>query len=500
MTADRPIARRARGRAAALALAGAAFRLGFAAAGAASLAPATALASGLDSPLVGPGQSGPATADAAAVYWNPAELAFVTRSHTFLGLGLVLGRVTYTRDRLGTYQTPDTFQFKTPLDPENIDTSKQGRAEEVTATPVAPIGDAFLAIPVTEQLVLGVGAYVPYAAALGFPADGAQAWQLREAFIVASFVTASAGVRISHDVSVGAGISYVGGIAELSKLQDFASLDEFRKAFSEDPINQPNDFGANAPPEVRELDVLSRPISIKRALSHGASFNVGVAWRPAKELNLAASYQHGAHMKYVGEFAIDMNDDFFTQDLASQGLQYKPLVKGEAKLSFSLPRRITVGAGWDATETLRIDGFVQYVTYSDIDAFVVETQSPDLAQPRLGIGDRVQVRLPRDWNDTVWIEGSARYRLGPRLLVSAAAGYQSPASPDETIDVASPDGHRIIGGLGGVLDVSDAVALSADVRLQGILPRTVSASDNDLGNGTYSLFIAAVGGHLRVAF
>ena len=112
----------------------------------------------------------------------------------------------------------------------------------------------------------------------------------------------------------------------------------------------------------------------------------------------------------------------------------------------------------------------------------------------------MQVWLPRDWNDTVWIEGSARYRLGRRLLVSAAAGYQSPASPDETIDVASPDGHRIIGGLGGVLDVSDAVALSADVRLQGILPRTVSASDNDLGNGTYSLFIAAVGGHLRVAF
>lgn len=469
-------------------------------AGVVSLSPGAARASGLDAPQVGPGQSGPTVADAAAVYWNPAALAFMEERQLLLGAGLVLGRVTYQRDRLGTYQTPDSFRFKAPLDPAYVEASKTGAAEEVVATPVAPVGDAFLGLPINKNLVLGAGLYVPYAAALSFPADGPQAWQLREAFIVASFLTLSAGVRVSEDVSLGAGVSYVSGLAELSKLQDFASLGEFQRAFSNDPINQPNDFGPEAPTEVRELEVLSRPISIKRAISHGATFNVGVSWRASDALDLAAAYQHGTRMRYVGEFAIAMNDDMFTQDVASQGLKYKPLVTGDAELVFRLPRRITLAATYAAGERLKLDGLVQYVTYSDIDAFVVTTSSPDLAQPKLGIGDQVQVRLPREWSDTVWVEGRARLQLTDAIKVAGSLGYQSSASPDSTIDVASPDGHRFIGSAGGELAVSDALSLSGDVRLQGILPRTVTTSAHDLGNGTYTLFLASAFGHLHIKF
>jgi long-chain fatty acid transport protein len=493
MTAHRMFSRPARAGALGLALASA---LPLAVA----LTPGAARASGLDAPQVGPGTSGATVPDAAAVFWNPAALAFVERPQLLLGAGLVLGRVTYQRDRLGTYQTPDTFQFNAPLAAEYIDPSKTGPAEEVAATPMAPFGDAFLALPINRRLVLGAGLYVPYAAALGFPEDGAQAWQLREAFIVATFLTVSAAARLTDEVSIGAGLSYVSGLAELSKLQDFSSLGEFQRAFSNDPINQENDFGPNAPTEVRELEVLSRPISLKRAISHGATFNLGVSYQPSDALSLAASYQHGARMRYVGDFSAAMNDDMFTQDVAAQGLKYKPLVKGDAELIFRLPKRITLAAAYKASDRLALDGFVQYVTYSDIDAFVVKTRSPDLAQPRLGIPDQVEVTLPRKWSDTIWLEGRAKLQITNELLVSAAAGYQSPASPDSTIDVASPDGHRLIGGLGGVLEVSDAVALSGDVRLQGILPRTVTTSDYDLGNGTYTLFLASVAGHLRVLF
>ncbi|HSN97300.1 MAG TPA: outer membrane protein transport protein [Candidatus Nanopelagicales bacterium] len=464
------------------------------------LAPRPARASGLDAPIVGPGDAGPTTPSAAAVAWNPAALAFVKQREILLGAGLIIGRVTYQRERRGVYQTPDTFQFKTPLDPANVAPEKTGMADPVAATPIAPTGDAFIAVPVHERLTLGAGVYVPYAAALGFPEDGAQAFQLRQAFIVSSFITASAGVRVTDELAAGLGVSYVSGFAELSKLQDFASLPEFQRAFSNDPINQPNDFGPDAPSEVRELDVLSRPISVKRAFSHGATFNLGLTWMPSDALTVAAAYQHGARMRYRGDVAIDMNDEFFTQDLAAQGLRYKPLVKGDAELSFRLPRRLTLGAGYQISDKLRVDGFVQWVTYSDVDAFVVETRSPDLAQPRLGIGNRVSVRLPRSWNDTVWIEARGQYQMTSFLRGWASAGYQSPASPDSTIDVASPDGHRLIGAAGGELKVSDAVALLGDIRLQGILPRTVTTSDQDLGNGTYGLFIAAFGGHLRILF
>ena len=118
----------------------------------------------------------------------------------------------------------------------------------------------------------------------------------------------------------------------------------------------------------------------------------------------------------------------------------------------------------------------------------------------LGIGETLCVTLPRNWRDTVWVEASGRFRVTERMLVSATLGYQSPASPDKTIDTTSPDGQRIIGAIGGVIDVSERISLLADARFQGIAPRTVRDSDFDLGNGTYRLFIAALAGHLRARF
>ncbi|AUX37337.1 MULTISPECIES: OmpP1/FadL family transporter [Sorangium] len=457
-----------------------------------------ARASGIDAPWVTSGASGPTTADAAAVYWNPAALADVERPELLLGAGLIVGRATYKRERRGIYQTPDTLQFKLPLDPANVAPGKTGPAEEVSTTPVAPTGNAFLAIPaIPKRLTVGVGLYVPYAAALSFP-DGAQRWQLQQAFIVASSLTAAAGLRLTDQLSLGAGLSYVGGLAELSKVQDFASLKEFHDGL--DYLKQDNDFGPSTPSELRELDVLARPIALKQALSHGASFHLGLAFNPNKDLRFGLTYQHSTAMRYKGKFAIDMNHPFFTQDLAEQGLRYKPLVEGDAELSFTLPKRLTAGVGYRVNDKLSIDGLLSYVLYSDIEAFVVTASSPDLAQPKLGITDRVAVTLPRRWNDTVWVEAGAKYRFSEAFLGTASVGYQSPASPDSTIDVASPDNHRLIGDVGGILKVSDSVSLSGDVRVQGILPRTVTESDYDLGNGEYTLVLTTVGGHLKVVF
>ena len=465
----------------------------------AALVPATASASGLDAPMVGSGQSGPTTRDGAAVHWNPANLAYMKKGEFFGGLMLVVGDIRYQRQYTGTYQTPDSLEFKTPISQGNIDPYKVGFGREVKANPVAPLGNIFIVLPpIKNRLVFGLGLYVPYGAPLKFDRNGPQALQLQQAFIVASHITASAAVRLHDMVSIGAGVSYVLGFAELAKLQDFGSVQEFSDGLKK--LGQANDFGPDAPTDVRELSTLSRPIAIKKAFSHGVSFNIGVTVNPTPKLTLALTYQHGARMRYRGKFALDMNDPFFTQDLAAQGLKFKPLVQGDALLEFNLPKRITVGAAYQFNDRWRVDGFFQYVTYSDVNAFTVTTSSPDLAQPKLGIGDKLAVVLPRKWKDTVWVEASARFRPTTRLLTSVTLGYQSSASPDSTVDTASPDGNRIIAGIGGGFDVTPRVSLLADARLQGIIPRHVTGSDNDLGNGTYKLFLATIAGHLKIRF
>jgi hypothetical protein len=84
--------------------------------------------------------------------------------------------------------------------------------------------------------------------------------------------------------------------------------------------------------------------------------------------------------------------------------------------------------------------------------------------------------------------------------VSVTLGYQSPASPTSTLDVLSPDGHRMIVGAGMQHRFTDRFALLVDAEGQFIVPREVDESDFDLGNGTYNMFIAAVTVHGRIFF
>ena len=478
-----------------------AVRLSLAAAAALVGFPQVAGASGLDSPQVGSGGSGPVTTDAAAVHWNPAQLGFLDRGSLDFGGGVIVGRIGYQRNRLGQYQFSDNLAFADPVDPADLDPSKTGKAGTVSTTPFGPMVDLFVAAPVIpDRLVLGGGFYVPYAAILNFPEDGPHRFALQSISLVSLHTTLSAAVKVHDRVSIGAGATYVFSFLELSKIQDFGGVDLLGDALADDPIQQENDFGSDAPSTVRELDVMARPVSVERAVSHSPSFNVGLTVAATDRLDLALVYQHGSRLRFRGDFQLNMDDDFFTQDLATQGLQYPALVEGDAEVEIRLPKRITLAAGFDATKRLRIDGWVSYATYQEFDVIDIELSSPDLAQPELGVGPVAQQPLVRDWNGTVHVEVAPRIQVTDRLRVNTLVGYHSPASPDSTVDLASPDGHRMIFGGGVDVGLGDRWSLLADVEGQAILPRTVTTSDFDLGNGRYSLFLAQVGLHARMRF
>ena len=458
----------------------------------------TAQASGLDAPLIGTAFSGAVAHDPAAVHHNPGLLVHLERPAVLASLGLVAGHIGYTRDYRGTYQLADGFELREPIPGALVDGSKHGETTAVSATPFSPTLDVFVGGPVHRRLGLGLGVYVPYAAPVKFDEHGPQRFQLQEAFIAVTRVTGSVGVGLTDQVSVGGGVSYLYGIANLKRIQDFGAVQDFAGALAGPPVNQANDFGPDAPAGVRELDVLARPFSLTDATAHAISFVAGVHIQANPNVEIGLNYDHGANLDFEGVFALDMSDPLFTQDLASEGLTYVPLVKGDATLSFALPKRATVAVAVDVNPALRLEPALTWVKWSDLDAFRITLRSPDLAQPKFGLPPSSKAVLPRNWNDSVHVTLPGRYRLerGPDLLWTV--GYESPASPDETIDAASPDGHRLIGGFGARFTFANGMGLLADLKLQATLPRTVTASDYDLGNGTYTLFIAAVGAHLEI--
>lgn len=460
-----------------------------------------AKASGLDAPQVGSGEASPLGVGASAVHWNPGQLGYLQHGSAEFGAGLIFGRIAHDRERLGQYQYADNLDFSEPIDPADIDPSKTGPAGTSSASVVGPLVDAFIAGPVIrDRLVLGGGVYIPYAAVLDFPKGGSQRFALQSITLASVHSTFSAAVKIHDRVSLGAGVSYVFSYLELSKVQDFGAVDLLGDALANEPLNQANDFGSRAPSTVRELDVLARPIEISRAVSHSPSFNVGLAVRPTDRLDLGFVYQHGSRLRFRGDFQLDMNDEFFTQDLASQGLQYPALVRGDAEIELRLPKRITLAAGYEVNSKVRIDAWASYVTYREFDRIDIQLTSPGLAQPELGIGPSAPQPLVRNWVDTVHVEVAPRIQATDKVGINTLVGYNSPASPDSTVDLASPDGHRIILGGGVDLGVTPRFSLLVDLETQFIIPRNVTTSDFDLGNGRYSLFLGQLGLHGRLKF
>ncbi|NCG22177.1 MAG: hypothetical protein GWP91_24440 [Rhodobacterales bacterium] len=449
---------------------------------------------------MGSGLSGPTTADAAAVHWNPAMLTHLKRGQVMGGLGLIGGVISYTRVRTGNYQIADSLQFSQPVPSEYIDPSRRGFDDKVTTTPFAPSGDLFVATSkIGGRWVFGFGTAVPYAAPLNFPEDGPQRFQLQQAFIVATQTTGSVAVELSDVFSLGAGISLVSGLASISKVQDFAGVDPFHDALANPPINQDNPFGLDAPSTVRELDVLARPFTFTDGQSIGVDFNVGLAIQPSDKLTFGFSYQHGSRLKFKGDFAMDMDHPFFTTDLAAQGLAYDAFITGEGELSFRLPNRIVAGSSVALSDKVAMDTQFSWIRYSVLDSFALTLTSPQLAQPAIGLPDTFSVTLPRDWVDTFHVENRFAAQLSPSFLGAFTVGYHSPASPDSTIDVSSPDGHRLIGATTGKLGLSDRTDLVTDLEVQGILPRDVTESDFDLGNGRYSIVLVSAFVHLQLA-
>jgi long-chain fatty acid transport protein len=466
-----------------------------------ALASFDARASGFDAPQIGSAQSGPVTADPAAIWWNPAQLGYLDRAELELGVGLIVGSVSYARQRRGTYQFADNLDFAEPIDPADLDPSRTGGADKVRAIPVGPGADAFFAIPaIRDRLVFGLGASIPYVAVLNWPKGGPQRFAGQSIFLATPHLSFAAAVKAHDVISLGASVSYVLGTMNLSKVQDFGALDTFGDSLARDPIGQENDFGTDAPSTVRELDVLARPVSLTKMIAHGVTFNAGIALRPTKKLSLALVYHHGANMHFKGRFRLDMDDEFFTQDLAAQGLQYPPIVTGKAEIRLRLPKRITLGAGYRIHERFQLDGYVSYVFYSDFDRVRIRFVSPDLAQPALGVGSTVDQDLVRDWKGTVLAEVNGRIFATKKTLASVTLGYQSPASPPSTVDAVSPDGHRIIVGAGMQHRFNDRFALLVDAEGQFIVPRTITGSDHDLANGTYNMSIFALTLHGRIFF
>ncbi len=483
---------------------------------ASTLAAGPAFASGLSAPVVGTSSSSAVARDPAAVYWNPAMITRVVDERTsewLLGFSILYLHVNYDRERLGRYQHPDNLRFKAPVPEEDMDPSRTGPAGSATASdfirlgPVpAPAPQMFYARKLDDDFSLGLGFFVPFGAMLEFDDDGPQKWALQSVELLTVEAAAALSYKAADNLSIGVGGGLVGGQVRLRKVVDLASTPLMRDAFANPPIGQPNSFGPDAPSEVRELDVLSRPVDIGPAFGWSWAARVGIAYAPLPDVQLGVSYAHRVPIVFEGGFTLDMDDPLFTEDLVAQGLKYPAEVNGEAEVTFPVPPNLNMGVDWRIDDNWNVGANASLFFNSVVDVLGAKLSSNELVQPELGLGTDAAVDLPRDWSDTWHLDVRGMYTTDDWFL-GAVLGYHTAASPDATLDVASPDGPRVVfgatGGYGfGAIDLigGGLLDLVLDLHVQYVLPRENTGSDYDLANGTYTLVLAGGTAAARIRF
>ncbi|MFT6396785.1 MAG: long-chain fatty acid transport protein [Bradymonadia bacterium] len=410
-----------------------------------------------------------------------------------VGASVIVGHLAYTRERLATYQEADSFDFALPVSPNAIDPSKTGVAATSSTTPFGAAPTLFYARPIGDDWALGFGFYAPYAAIVDFPEEGEQRWALRDATITVAQLSAAVAWQPHERFSIGLGGSLAIGFAELSKELDLAGLDNLGVALRHPNIDQENDFGADAPPGVRELAVTSRDFALREAIGISGTFHLGVTASPTDHLLVSAAYQHSLPLTMRGVFELDMNDEFYTQDLEAQGLVYPALVEGDASLTFTLPSQVRAGFSYEASSAWTVGANLAAVFWDSIDTFDARVESESLAQPTLGLPATESVQLPRNWHAAPEFEFFTTWNRSDKHELWAVLGYHGSAVPDETIDASSPDGHRIVVAVGNRLQLTRRLDLIVDAEIHTLIPRTVAASDYDLGNGEYRLALISLG-------
>lgn len=336
--------------------------------------------------------------DFSAIYWNPAGIAqFKTQYFGFYGTDIIPS---------GTYKLDMTYP--------GIGTIPIVNAE--TETKHYLVGLAAYYYPINENLVAGIGIYVP--AGLGTTWDGADfsaismggsyEWMSRIGMVTISPALA---YKISEQVYVGAALNI-----------NYAMFDVKTHAGDQD-------LGIN-------LGQYDENLS---GWGYGATF--GILVKPSEMVSLGATVRTKAKMKFSGDITIG--------NLSVLGLiPGTPLFGATIPNTTSAEREVTWpwwlagGVAVKPVENLTITADLQWTQWSEID--IMESEYDDPLWSLL-----VDTERKMHWDDALQIRFGAEYRINTIALRGGCYWDPSPA-PDRTMNVLLPnyDFSAITFGLG----------------------------------------------------
>jgi long-chain fatty acid transport protein len=364
--------------------------------------------------------------DPSAIYFNPAGLAFQK------GLDFMAG---------ATLSFPSTeFSGPTPL------TDKTTTKWQVLTT-----GNFYGTCNIGPDVVVGFGIYQPYEFGIEWP----NTWIGKQVTIKANLRTLSfnpsVGYRVTDQLSLGFGASYV--------YSTYYSLTNPLPSFT----------------DRMELDLSG----------NGVNLNFGVLYKPIDGLSLGLSYRTKTDVKFSG-------------DARTYGMRLPAgtWLTGPATTKLPMPGNLLLGAAYNVRPDLTIEVDFQFVQWSSFNQFNIEIPNAQRGEglaidqldtiitpikfPPSSIGRGV-ISSDKEWDDGYIGRLGAEYQYSEALAIRVGVIYDITPQPERKTDSMNPDGNKIDVTVGAGYKLNEQISLNAAYMFSTFEDRTSST----FPQGTY---------------
>lgn len=265
---------------------------------------------------------------------------------------------------------------------------------------------------VNDDIVVGMGVFNPFG--LGTEWDALWGQTVTNAYLGSTkavksevatwYFNPSVAYKITDELAVGVGVSYVYASAFISRNLNPSAIYKM------------------------ELD----------GTGDGFNFNIGAIYKPMDNLWVGATYRATTTVEFEG-------------DVKVAGAY---VASGKTKLP--MPGVFTIGAAYELTPELTVEGDIQYTQWSEYHWLTINFNKPVTT-----LGGITQMKELKDWSDQVTLRAGAEYVLDPQITLRAGliADF-SPQAPSKT-EPMLPDGDRYDVTVGGSYKINNNLSVDA---------------------------------------
>lgn len=313
--------------------------------------------------------------------------------------------------------------------------NQSGRASELQNDP-SFVPHVYATYGFNERFAAGLGVYVPYGLGTQWPLDFDGRFLGFDNSLQSIYVQPTVAYRITEQLSVGAGFTYVIAGVELNRRLDLSQQTVPGAGLTFQQLGVP-----------LRTDFAEAKISASGATGFGGHF--GVQFKATDRVSLGARYLLPVKIEYEGDAEFEQIPTGLSlpQNPALDTLAGAPIdavllgsgifgTGGElgaqsGTTEITMPAQFVAGASFQATNSLALFADYQWSGWSTFDEIVVDLENARDLEQYEGYSDTHAIRL------------GAEYALNDAWKVRGGFLTHGAAAPDETVTPLLPEASRV---------------------------------------------------------